>query len=119
MDSRFYISGTHPVSREEIEQLTASNYPSQLVELFEDYGGYPDEWLHRTVFAQVVEGMDVVDAIISGAPDSDPDAVTEVEIFCVTIQKYGQQQEDSEQARAKQTDSQPVEQLILFGQPHQ
>ena len=119
VDSRFYISGTHPVSREEIEQLTASNYPSQLVELFEDYGGYPDEWLHRTVFAQVVEGMDVVDAIISGAPDSDPDAVTEVEIFCVTIQKYGQQQEDSEQARAKQTDSQPVEQLILFGQPHQ
>lgn len=63
--------------------------------------------------------MDVVDAIISGTPDSDPDAVTEVEIFCVTIQKYGQQQEDSEQARAKQTDSQPVEQLILFGQPHQ
>lgn len=99
--------------------MTASNYPSQLVRLFEDYGGYPDEWLHRTVFAQVVEGMDVVDAIISGAPDSDPDAVTEVEIFCVTIQKYGQQQEDSEQARAKQTDSQPVEQLILFGQPHQ
>ncbi len=45
--------------------------------------------------------------------------MTEVEIFCVTIQKYGQQQEDSEQARAKQTDSQPVEQLILFGQPHQ
>lgn len=42
VDSRFYISGTHPVSREEIEQLTASNYPSQLVELFEDYGGYPD-----------------------------------------------------------------------------
>ena len=119
VDSRFYISGSHPVSQEEIEQMTASNYPSQLVRLFEDYGGYPDEWLHRTVFAQVVEGMDVVDAIISGAPDSDPDAVTEVEIFCVTIQKYGQQQEDSEQARAKQTDSQPVEQLILFGQPHQ
>ena len=41
VDSRFYISGTHPVSREEIEQLTASNYPSQLVELFEDYGGIP------------------------------------------------------------------------------
>ncbi len=67
----------------------------------------------------MIDGKMLRDAIISGAPDSDPDAVTQVEIFCVTIQKYGQQQEDSEQARAKQTDSQPVEQLILFGQPHQ
>ena len=36
VDSRFYISGSHPVSQEEIEQMTASNYPSQLVRLFED-----------------------------------------------------------------------------------
>lgn len=119
VDSRFYISGTHPVSRKELEQLTTSNYPPKVVKLFEDYGGYPDEWLHRTVFAQVVEGMDVVDTIITGTPASDPNQVTEVEIIRITIQKYGQQSENTAQASSAQTLSRPVEQLVLFGQPQQ
>ena len=88
VDSRFYISGTHPVSREEIEQLTASNYPSQLVELFEDYGGYPDEWLHRTVFAQVVEGMDVVDAIAAAETNENDKPVEDITIESITFENY-------------------------------
>ena len=88
VDSRFYISGSHPVSQEEIEQMTASNYPSQLVRLFEDYGGYPDEWLHRTVFAQVVEGMDVVDAIAAVETDSNDKPKEAVTIKTIDITTY-------------------------------
>ena len=87
-DSRFYIVGSREVNQEEIEEITANNYPRKMVELFEKKGGYPEEWLHQSVFAQVVEGMDVIDSIICQTPNTDEGQTTDIEIISVTIEKY-------------------------------
>lgn len=88
VDSRFYIVGSRKVNKEEIEEITENNYPKQMVELFEEQGGYPEEWLHQSVFAQVIEGMDVVDSIICQTPNTEKDQTTDIEIISVTIEKY-------------------------------
>lgn len=88
VDSRFYIVGSREVNREEIEEITANNYPKQMVELFEKKGGYPEEWLHQSVFAQVIDGMDVIDSIICQTPNTDEGQTTDIEIISVTIEKY-------------------------------
>lgn len=88
MDSRFYIVGSCKVHKEELEEIERNNYPKKLVDLFRKHGGYPEDWLHRSVFAQVVEGMDVVDRIIRETPNTDADEITDIEIIRVTIEKY-------------------------------
>lgn len=88
VDSRFYIVGSRKVNKEEIEEITENNYPKQMVELFEEQGGYPEEWLHQSVFAQVIEGMDVVDSIICQTPNTEKGQTTDIEIISVTIEKY-------------------------------
>lgn len=89
VDSRFYIVGSRDVCEDEIEEIVNSNYPEKLVQLFCEKGGYPEDWLNQSVFAQVIDGMDVVDNIINNTPDSGNDAVTDVEIIRVRIEKYG------------------------------
>ena len=76
---------------EEIEEIVNSNYPEKLVEMFCEKGGYPEEWLNQSVFAQVIEGMEVVDQIIDMTPETSPDEVTDVEIIQVRIEKYRRQ----------------------------
>lgn len=88
VDSRFYIVGSHKVYEEELKEISENNYPKALVEMFRNYGGYPEDWLHEPVFAQVVEGMDVVDKIISQNEDTDKNDVTDIEIIRIEIKKY-------------------------------
>ena len=66
--------------------------------MFEVRGGYPEEWLHQSVFAQVVDGMDTVDKIIREHHNTDLDEVTDIEIVQIRIEKY---QESSEEESAQ------------------
>lgn len=122
VDSRFYIVGSREVCEEEIEEIVNSNYPEKLVEMFCEKGGYPEEWLNQSVFAQVIEGMEVVDQIIDRTPETGPDEVTDVEIIQVRIEKYGgqtdsQDEENEEQAAltesSETTDQSKVVQLTV------
>lgn len=122
VDSRFYIVGSREVCEEEIEEIVNSNYPEKLVEMFCEKGGYPEEWLNQSVFAQVIEGMEVVDQIIDMTPETGPDEVTDVEIIQVRIEKYGgqidsQDEENEEQAAltesSETTDQSKVVQLTV------
>lgn len=122
VDSRFYIVGSREVCEEEIEEIVNSNYPEKLVEMFCEKGGYPEEWLNQSVFAQVIEGMEVVDQIIDMTPETSPDEVTDVEIIQVRIEKYGgqtdsQDEENEEQAAltesSETTDQSKVVQLTV------
>lgn len=94
VDSRFYIVSSCEVPKEELDEIERNNYPKQLVELFRQCGGYPEDWLHRSVFAQVIDGMDVVDKMIEQNPNTAEGEVTDIEIIRITIEKY---QEPSKQ----------------------
>lgn len=87
VDGGFFIVGDHPVSQEQLDEITGANYPQQLVEKFQEVGGYPEYWLQSSIFAQVIEGMETVDAIIDQLGRKNGEPVT---IQSVVICRYGE-----------------------------
>ena len=60
--SQFFITQANPSEYMET-YLKQYGYPSELLEMYKQYGGYMSLYMQYTVFGQVFEGMDVVDAI--------------------------------------------------------
>ena len=117
VDSRFFIVGSRKVYQEELDEIRENNYPKQMVDLFEKEGGYPEEWLHQSVFAQVVEGMDVIDRIIRENPCTPEEEITDIEIVSVNIEKYQESaQEQSEEGMELQTsaDNQEAKPVLSY-----
>lgn len=84
--SQFYIvhAGTNPGMA---EQLTQAGYPQEIIDLYVEHGGTP--WLdfNHTVFGQVIEGMDIVDAIATVEVGSGDKPVEDVYIETIEVQK--------------------------------
>ena len=62
-DSRFFIIGDVRVPDDVFESMDKYGYPKALIEAYREYGGLPNYDRRYTVFAQVFEGIDVVNAI--------------------------------------------------------
>lgn len=90
--SQFFIVQKKEVEQEILDQMKSGGYPDKLIKTFKERGGTP--WLNfkHTVFGQVFEGMDVVDAIAAVDTLQDEDhkdkPVEDVVIEKIEIVKY-------------------------------
>jgi peptidyl-prolyl cis-trans isomerase A (cyclophilin A)/peptidyl-prolyl cis-trans isomerase B (cyclophilin B) len=83
--SQFFINNGRVPTEEELEAYGISD---DMKELYTEYGGNP--WLQDqyTIFGQVYDGMDVVEAISTVSTDTDQRPVEDVVISSIDIMEY-------------------------------
>ncbi|GBG94674.1 peptidyl-prolyl cis-trans isomerase [Ligilactobacillus salitolerans] len=82
--SQFFIVQSSTVPADMLNQMKAAQYPDQVIDMYQN-GGTP--WLdHRhTVFGQVLDGLDVVDAIAAVQTGAQDKPVKEIKIESIVI----------------------------------
>ena len=90
--SVFYVMETLPgsasVTQELVDQMNAAGYRAEVVAAYQTVGGAPYLDYTDTVFGQVYEGMDVVDAIAQTAVDENQKPTEAITIHSVSIETY-------------------------------
>ena len=90
--SVFYVMETLPgadsVTQELTDQMTAAGSRAEVISAYQTAGGAPYLDYTDTVFGQVYEGMDVVDAIARTGVDETQRPTEPITINSVTITKY-------------------------------
>ena len=90
--SVFYVMETLPgadsVTQELTDQMTAVGWRAEVISAYQTAGGAPYLDYTDTVFGQVYEGMDVVDAIARTGVDEGQRPTEPITINSVTITKY-------------------------------
>ena len=90
--SVFYVMETLPgsasVTQELVDQMNAAGYRAEVVAAYQTAGGAPYLDYTDTVFGQVYEGMDVVDAMAQTAVDESQKPTEAITIHSVSIETY-------------------------------
>lgn len=90
--SVFYVMETLPgsasVTQELVDQMNAASYRAEVVAAYQTAGGAPYLDYTDTVFGQVYEGMDVVDAIAQTAVDENQKPTEAITIHSVSIETH-------------------------------
>ena len=85
--SVFYVMQTPPgVDQELADQMAAQNWRQEVIDAYRAAGGAPYLDYTDTVFGQVYEGMETVDAIGAAAVDESQRPVEPITIHSVTIE---------------------------------
>ena len=86
--SQFFIVQLGDVSADFVSQMESLKMPEELINNYKEHGGTP--WLYgrHTVFGQVFEGMDVVDAIAATRVDGNSRPFEEVVIERINVIEY-------------------------------
>ena len=95
-DSRFMINTDIAVSEEVLTQMEQGGYPQAVIDGFKEKGGLPNFTRNYAVFGQVIEGMDVVNAITADGFDEETQRPkTEIKIISIELTTYKASEEDS------------------------
>ena len=91
--SQFFITQAHYLEEMESYLKKSNQYPAGLLEQYKNYGGYLSLYEQYTVFGQVFEGMEVVDAIAKTPTQTTSDGqedkpVKDVVIETIQITEY-------------------------------
>ena len=90
--SVFYVLTTLPgadsVTQDLVDQMNAAGYRAEVVSAYQTAGGAPYLDYTDTVFGQVYEGMEVLDAIAQTAVDENQRPTEDITINSVSIETY-------------------------------
>lgn len=81
----FFVVTDRTVPDSLIAEIERCGYPKKVVEKFKTEGGYPELWLKSPVFAQVYEGLDVVEEIKVSSSNGE-----DIIIKSVTFSTFGE-----------------------------
>ena len=86
--SQFFIVQKKSISSREIQYLKALKYPDEIVEAYETHGG--TMWLDnkQSVYGQVVEGFDVLDALAEVDVDDNDRPFEDVLILAIEVKVF-------------------------------
>lgn len=63
-DSRFFMLGHTDITPEIEEEMKTYNFPAMMKNSFLEYGGVPQFGQYHSVFGKIIDGMEVVEAIL-------------------------------------------------------
>lgn len=84
-DSRFYIISNSSISDDLAEEMLDAAFPEKVVDEYLKVGGVPNYDFKDTVFAQVYEGLDVVEKIASAPRDDTNMPKEDITILSIEI----------------------------------
>lgn len=91
-DSRFLILGDVTIPEATFASMEKYGYPASLVEKYREFGGAPTLDARHTIFAQIFEGIETVNAINSVEVDAETGRpLTDVKIEKIEIISYGEE----------------------------
>lgn len=86
--SQFYIVAGAALDKATLDQLAAAGYPADVVAAYKERGGQPGLDYKYTVFGQVYDGFDALDAIAKSRTDDKGLPNKEVKLISVTVSTY-------------------------------
>lgn len=91
-DSRFFVVGDVKATPEFVGEMEKYEYPTTVINAYKENGGLPQYTGYYTVFAQVIEGMEIVNSIILAKADGEiPDTeMVDASITSVSISPFAE-----------------------------